>query len=124
MEHKERVDAGQGRKGSPREEFGKRILFASEASESLRNLESEGLDSTDGARREGSPKDQRPTRSKYTLRLESGPGKSNESTCDDSMTQRRTETSDLIAEPVSTTEQSMVKGCIEPVDENASESEA
>jgi hypothetical protein len=40
------------------------------------------------------------------------------------VTQGRTETSDLIAEPVSTTEQSMAKGCIEPVDENASESEA
>jgi hypothetical protein len=57
MEDKERVDASQGRKSSPGKEFGKSILFASEASESLRNSESEGLDSTDGARRDSSPMD-------------------------------------------------------------------
>jgi hypothetical protein len=49
---------------------------------------------------------------------------SNESTPEGSVIQGRTETSDLISEPVSTTEQSMAKRCIEPVDENASVSEA
>jgi hypothetical protein len=67
MEDKERVDAGQGRKGSPGKEFGKEfgkcILFASKASESLRNSESEGLGSTDDARRSGSPEDSKPARS-------------------------------------------------------------
>ena len=186
MEDKERVEAGQGRKGSPRKELEKRILFASEASESLRNSESEGLGSTDGVRRESSPMDQRSARSKYTMRMDSGPTKpgrsdarrnsspedsipamskdsdqadgmgkkdspgkksekrtlfvsqteetseslrypeSNESTSEDSVTQGRTESSANSADPVtsvSITEQSMAKGCIEPVDENASESE-
>jgi hypothetical protein len=75
MEGKERVDAGQGRKGSPRKELEKRILFASEASESLRNSESEGLDSTDGTRRDSSHTDKSSARSKDTTRIESGPTK-------------------------------------------------
>jgi hypothetical protein len=49
---------------------------------------------------------------------------SNESTSEDSVTQGRMEASDLFAESVSTTEQSMAKDCIEPVDENALELEA
>jgi hypothetical protein len=56
-------DTGQGRKNSPRKELEKRILFASEASESLRNLESEGSGSTDGVRRDSSPMDRKPARS-------------------------------------------------------------
>jgi hypothetical protein len=51
---------------------------------------------------------------------------SNESTSEDSVTQGRTESSASYAEPVTsvnTMEGSMAKGCIEPVDENASELE-
>jgi hypothetical protein len=134
----------------------------------------------DGARRDNSPMDQRSARSKYSMRMDSGPTKpersdarrngspedgtsamsndsdhaddmgrmdspgkeferrtlfvsqteetseslrypeSKESTSEDSVTQGRTGPSDSYTEPV-ITEQSMAKGCIEPVsDENAS----
>jgi hypothetical protein len=75
LEDKKHVDAGQGRKGSPAKELEKRILFASKASESLRNLESEILGSTDGVRRDSSPRDKRSVRSKDTTRMEPGPTK-------------------------------------------------
>jgi hypothetical protein len=53
----------QERKDTPRTESEKRILFASGASESLRNSESEGSGSMDGVRRNSSPTDTIPARS-------------------------------------------------------------
>jgi hypothetical protein len=131
-------DTGQGRKDSPRKELEKRILFALEASESLRNPESEGSGSTDGVRRDGSPVDRKPARSndknhaddmgrndsprktseKRTLFVSQTEEtseslrcpESKESTSEDSVTQGRTESSDSYAEPV--TSDSTTEGSI------------
>jgi hypothetical protein len=121
-------DTGEGRKDSPRKELEKRILFASEASESLRTEKSEGSSSTDGVRRDNSPMERKPARSNDSNHAEDmgrkdSPGKTSEkrtlfvsqieetseslrypesekSTSEDRVTQGRTESSDSYTEPV------------------------